>query len=63
MSGDVPHLPQYAYMAKDKTYVFIIEMIVNCLKTKSQVILHKIQCVSIQKLPVYEKGLYLLWVL
>jgi len=55
MSGDVPHFPQYAYMTKDITDVFITEMVVNCLKPKSQVILHKIRCVSIPKMVVWER--------
>ena len=55
MGEDVPHFPQYAYMAKDINYVFITEMVVKCLKPKSQAILHKIQCASIPKMAVWER--------
>jgi len=55
MSGVVPHFPQYAYLTKDITYVFITEMVVKGLKPKSQVILHKILCVPVRKMVVWER--------
>jgi len=33
----------------------LLKMVVNCSKTKSHVILHKIQCVSIPKMTVWER--------
>ena len=35
--------------------MFISEMVVKCMKPKSQVILHKIQCVSVPKMVVWER--------